>query len=96
MIKRGGKIYKVNLNRKILKMTPNQFRILEQKQENQSKMIKRTFYTIFDVIILFSFSLSLYFTYFQDYTKTILFLVIGSLLLIFFSLKEILKVKDNL
>jgi polyferredoxin len=90
-MKRGGKIYKVNLNRKLQKMNLNQFRLLEQKQEYQSKMIKRIFYILFDILILVSFSLSLYFTYFQDYTKTILFLVIGTMLLIFFILEGDIK-----
>ncbi len=69
--------------------------IMKQREEYESKKIKRIFYIFLDIIILLSFSLALYFTYFQDYTKTILFLSIGSLLLIFFMIKRSLKKREK-
>ena len=95
MTKRGGKVYKVNLNRKLQKMSPAKFKLLEKKEEYKSKMIKRIFYVFLDIIILLSFLLSLYFTYIQNYVKTILFLATGSLLLIFFVLGRIFKDKKK-
>ena len=60
-------------------------------EEKKSKLIKRAFYVFLDIITLISFSLSLYFTCAEDYTKTILFLVIGTLLLLFFITKKAFK-----
>lgn len=93
MAKRGAKIYKVNINGNLQKMSPAKFRFLEQKERYQSRIIKRMFYIFLDIIILVSFGLSLYSAYFQDYTKTILFLAIGTLLLIFFILKKAFRSK---
>jgi hypothetical protein len=56
-----------------------------------SKKVKRTFYIFLDVILLASFSLALYSTYVKDYTRTILFLAMGTLLLIFFIIKKAFK-----
>jgi L-asparagine transporter-like permease len=78
---------------KACKITPIQLKLIKQKDEIVSKMIKRTFYTFLDIIILLSFSLSIYFTYIQDYTRTILFLATGSLLLILMIFGRIIK--DN-
>jgi len=55
------------------------------------KRIKKLFFTFLDSIVLLSFALSVYFTYFGDYTKTILFLSIGFLLLMFFIVRGIIK-----
>ena len=55
------------------------------------KKMKKLFFTFLDSVILISFSLSVYFTYFQDYTRTILFLLIGCSLLMFFIVRGILK-----
>jgi energy-converting hydrogenase Eha subunit F len=61
--------------------------------ELKSNRIKRVFYIFLDIIILVSFSLALYFTCTQDYTKTILYLIMGTLLLIFFIVKKAFKGK---
>ncbi|OGJ12650.1 hypothetical protein A3K82_02160 [Candidatus Pacearchaeota archaeon RBG_19FT_COMBO_34_9] len=94
MAKRGAKIYRVNLSGELKEMSPSQFKFLEQKEEHQSRRIKRIFYILLDAIILVSFLLSLYFAYFQDYIKTIIFLITGSLLLIFFILKKAFRKKE--
>jgi len=60
--------------------------------ENEvSHRVKRVFYILLDIIILVSFSLALYYTCTQDYTRTILFLAIGTLLLMFFIVKRAFK-----
>ena len=65
-------------------------------KERDLKKVKKLFFTLLDSIILLSFSLSIYFTYFQDYTRTILFLSIGCLLLMFFIVRGILKSNKNI
>jgi hypothetical protein len=62
-------------------------------EEFKSDRIKRIFYILLDIIILVSFSLALYFTCMQDYTRTILYLIMGTLLLIFFIVKRAFKGK---
>ena len=51
----------------------------------------KLFLTFLDSIILLSFGLSVYFTLIQDYMRTILFLVLGTLLLMFFIVRGIIK-----
>jgi len=63
--------------------------------EETSHKIKRIFYIFLDIIILISFSLSLYFTCVLDYTRTIIFLIIGTLLLLFFIIKRAFKRRDK-
>jgi len=58
----------------------------------EKKKTKRLFLTLLDSVILLSFSLSVYFTLIQDYIRTILFMSIGTLFLIFFIVRGILKV----
>jgi len=60
-------------------------------KRNDEDRIKKLFFTFLDSIILLSFGLSIYFTYIQDYIRTILFLAIGCLLLMFFIVRGILK-----
>jgi hypothetical protein len=55
------------------------------------KRIKKLFFTFLDSLVLLSFALSVYFTYLQDYTRTILFLSVGFLLLLFFIVRGIVK-----
>jgi hypothetical protein len=75
MVKRGGKSPR-NLGVKIWKY---------------DKRTKKLLFTFLDAVILLSFSLAVYFTYFQDYTRTILFLSLGCLLLMFFIVRGILE-----
>jgi|WetSurMetagenome_2_1015567.scaffolds.fasta_scaffold1245233_1 hypothetical protein len=60
-------------------------------EDEVSHRVKRVFYILLDIIILVSFSLALYYTCAQDYTRTILFLAIGTLLLMFFIVKRAFK-----
>jgi hypothetical protein len=55
------------------------------------KKAKKLFFTFLDSVILLSFGLAIYFTLMQDYVRTILFLVLGTLLLMFFIVRGILK-----
>jgi len=64
-------------------------------KERDLKRVKKLFFTLLDSIILLSFSLSIYFTYFQDYIRTILFLCLGFLLLMFFIVRGIIKASRN-
>ncbi len=93
MAKRGAKVYRVNLNGDMKEMTPAQFNFLEKKQEYRSRNIKRTFYMFLDLVLLISFALSLYSIYLENYIQTILFLIVGSLLLLFFTLKRAFRRK---
>jgi len=52
---------------------------------------KKLFYTFLDAIILICFALAVYFTLIEDYERTILFLVIGTLLLMFFIVRGVAK-----
>lgn len=81
MIKRGRRISRVKTISS------------KQKEEYESRKIKRFFFILFDIVILISFVLALFFTYLQDYTKTILFLIIGGLLLLYFIVREALRKK---
>ncbi len=69
--------------------------LLRQKEEYESKRAKRIFFIILDVITISAFMLALYFTYFQDYTKVILFLVTGTLILMYFLIRGVLKKKGR-
>jgi len=68
----------------------------KESREKRIKRRKKLFFTFLDSVILLSFSLSIYFTYFQDYTRTILFLSIGFLLLMFFIVRGIIKTTKSL
>jgi hypothetical protein len=63
--------------------------------EKYRRTIKKLFFTFLDAVILLSFSLSVYFTYVQDYTRTILFLSTGCMLLMFFIVRGIIKSTKN-
>jgi len=56
------------------------------------KSAMKLFFTFLDTVILLSFSLSVYFTLIQDYMRTILCMVIGTLFLMFFIVRGILRV----
>ncbi len=58
----------------------------------EKKKLKGLFFTLLDAIILLSFGLSVYFTLVQDYMRTILFMVLGTLFLMFFIVRGILRV----
>jgi hypothetical protein len=75
MVERGGKSH----------------RNMRTRAVRYEKRMKKLFFAFLDSVILLSFSLSVYSTYFQDYTRTILFLSIGCLLLMFFIVRGILK-----
>jgi len=77
--------------KRVSRISEAELKLLKQQEECQSKKIKRIFFTFLDIIILCSFSLCLYFTYFEDYTKTILFLVVGAMLLLFFIIRTALR-----
>lgn len=68
-----------------------QLAFLRQKEKFEERKIKRIFFTLLDVLILVSFMLAIYSTCQQDYLRTILFLVLGILLLMFFIIRGILK-----
>ncbi len=65
------------------------------KEEEYGARTKRIFFTVLDGIILISFVLSLYSIYTKDYTNTILFLALGTLLLLFFTIRGILRDKKR-
>jgi len=67
--------------------------VLKQKDEFKSRNAKRIFFIFLDIIILVSFALAIYFTLIMDYTRVILFLVLGSLLLLFFIMRKLVKQK---
>lgn len=75
------------------KTTSAELKLIKQKEEYESKKAKRIFFIFLDIVILFAFSLAIYFTLIMDYVKTILFLVIGTLLLSFFIIRGILRKK---
>jgi len=60
-------------------------------KEEGLKKTKKLFYTFLDTIILICFALAVYFTLVEDYERTILFLVIGTLLLMFFIVRGVAK-----
>jgi hypothetical protein len=53
---------------------------------------KKLFFTFLDAVILLCFGLSVYFTLVRDYTRTILFMSMGTLFLMFFIVRGILRV----
>jgi hypothetical protein len=63
----------------------------KQEDEFKSRNAKRIFFIFLDVVILVAFSLSIYFTLIMDYTRVILFLVMGSLLLLYFIIRKLVK-----
>ncbi|MEK6827054.1 MAG: hypothetical protein AABX99_01050 [Nanoarchaeota archaeon] len=62
------------------------------KTYSDKEKMKKLFFTFLDAIILLSFGLSVYFTLIQDYMRTILFMVFGTLFLMFFIVRGILRV----
>jgi hypothetical protein len=82
--------------RKVLSTKPAeshhiQLAYLRQKEQFAERRVKRVFFTFLDALILISFIFAIYFTYVQDYTRTILFLSVGIMLLMFFILRSALK-----
>ncbi len=71
--------------------TKSEIMLLKQKEEYESHKAKRAFYIILDIIALSAFILALYYTFFEDYTKVILFLVTGTLILMYFIVRAVLK-----
>lgn len=63
----------------------------ESDIDRNLKKVKKLIFTLLDSVILLSFSSSIYFTYLGDYTKTILLLSLGCLLLMFFIVRGIIK-----
>jgi hypothetical protein len=96
MAKKKAKRAKAVPKRKIISTKPAeahhiQLAYLKQKEKFAERRIKRIFFTFLDALILISFILAIYFTYYQDYTRTILFLVLGILLLMFFIVRGALR-----
>lgn len=81
MAKRGGKS-----KRSIWKFYP----------ERDLPRIKKLFFTLLDALTLISFTAAIFYTLKEDYTKTILFMSIGSLLLLFFIVRGIIKSTSRL
>jgi len=81
MVKRGKKISKPK----------NHIVAMKKHDEFKSRAAKRIFFIFLDVVILVAFSLAIYFTLIMDYTKVILFLVMGSMLLLFFIIRKLVK-----
>jgi L-asparagine transporter-like permease len=75
--------------------TKEQIKLLKQREEYESHKAKRAFFIILDIITLSAFILALYYTYFEDYTKVILFLVIGTVILMYFIVRGILRKKKR-
>jgi predicted membrane channel-forming protein YqfA (hemolysin III family) len=65
--------------------------LFQKLDEQEEKKVRKLFFTFLDSIVLISFSFSVYFTYLKDYTRTILFLCLGCLLLLFFIVRGLLK-----
>ena len=66
-----------------------------ERGEEAYKNIKRVFFVILDIISIASFILALYFTYTENYTKTILFLSMGTVILLYFIVRGVLKKKGR-
>ncbi|MCL5018769.1 MAG: hypothetical protein M1416_03340 [Candidatus Pacearchaeota archaeon] len=81
MVKRGKRISKPK----------NHAVVMKKQDEFKSRAAKRIFFIFLDVVILVAFSLAIYFTLVMDYTKVILFLVMGSLLLLFFIIRKLVR-----
>lgn len=82
--------------RKVISVKPAtahnlQLAYLKQKEKYEEKRIKRVFFTLLDALILISFVFAIYFTYYQDYVRTILFLVLGILFLMFFIVRGLIR-----
>jgi len=74
---------------------PKKRRRVSQKGEENYRKIKRVFFVLMDIITISAFALALYYTYFEDYTKTILFLVIGTLILMYFIVRGVIRKKGR-
>jgi len=83
----------INMPKKRRKGTKSEIMFLKQKEEYESKKAKRAFYIILDIITLSAFVLALYYTYFEEYTKVILFLVTGTVILMYFIVRAVLRKK---
>ena len=96
MVKKRAKAPK----RKIVSVKPAeqhhiQLAYMRQKEKFAERRIKRIFFTLLDTLILIAFILAIYFTYIQDYVRTILFLSLGILLLMFFIVRGIIRKKKK-
>lgn len=60
--------------------------------ETDPKKVRRLVFTFFDSLILLSFATSMYVVSSGDYPTTILFLVFGSLLSLFFVVRGLVKI----
>jgi len=63
----------------------------KERIEGKKEKAKHLFLAFLDAVILLSFSLSVYFTLVQDYMRTILFMSLGTLFLMFFIIRGILR-----
>ncbi len=79
-------------NKKEVKKKSFEFSSLFKRlDEQEERKVRKLFFTFLDSIVLISFSFSVYFTYIKDYTRTILFLCLGCLVLLFFIVRGLLK-----
>jgi len=63
----------------------------KEKTKIEKSKAKKLFFAFLDAVILLSFSLAVYFTLIQDYMRTILCMSLGTLFLMFFIVRGILK-----
>ncbi len=67
---------------------------MKREDEFRSRNAKRIFFIFLDVVILIAFSLSIYFTLVMDYTRVILFLILGSMLLLYFIIRKLVRKRE--
>lgn len=75
------------------KSSKNHVVAMKTDDEFKSRTAKRIFFIFLDMVILIAFSLAIYFTLVMDYMKVILFLVMGSLLLLYFIIRKLVRKK---
>lgn len=69
--------------------------VMKHHEKRDDKRRRRRLFNLLDIIILVGFVLAIYSVYVTEYIKAILFLIIGSVPLIYFLIRRVLKNKKR-
>lgn len=86
---------KIRIKGRPKEMAKAEIMIMKQKERQENRKRRRIFFTFLDFVIVVAFGLAIYSVYMRDYVNTILFLVAGSLPLVYFIIRRILKNKKR-
>jgi len=69
--------------------------VMKHQDRREDRKRRRVLFTFLDIIIVVAFALAIYSVYKSNYTNAILFLIIGTVPLIYFIVRRVLKDKKK-